>query len=272
MKQLHQPKYLNDGFGRDTYISSNNGGFSTFYNPAMISKKVQYESPRYKFHQNLASFHPINKYSLDGNGRDYYIYNDILEQHDRNGGFLKLQNILRSSMNSTSRPIKISKNFSPSRFERKLLSRIFYGNSPGVKDRHMSPKVKFGKKKEKNEDEVVNEEIKEENEGIDEGTKYKSHKTLMAVQTEGNEIFDKFSRRNLGRSVEIKKERNNELFNTGDNYKAEDEIEGFFSRRRRFKPTEPREESPDEIADKAKIIFNYHGRYKNKLKLKEPWY
>lgn len=280
MKPLHQPRYLNDGFGRDTYISANNGGFSTFYNPAMISKKIQYETPRYKFHQNLAVYHPINKYCLDGNGRDYYIYNDILEQHDRNDGFVKLPNILRGSMNSTSRPIKISGRISPSRFERKLLSRIFYGNSPGVKERHMSPKVKFAKKKERCETEVFNEDIKEENEENKEDSNIKSHRVLMGVQTEGNENEDRygFSRRNLGRSVEIKKRVNPKAFHTsievrddGEDNKAEDEIRGYFSRRRRFKPSEPREESPDEIADKAKIIFNYHSRYKNKLKLKDPW-
>ena len=54
--------------------------------------------------------------------------------------------------------MKISKNLSPSKFEKKLLNRIFYGKCPGLNDRLMSPKVKF----------LKIEDIKKSNEGNDE--------------------------------------------------------------------------------------------------------
>ena len=68
-----------------------------------------------------------------------------IEENEKHKGNLKLNNILRSYDNSN-HPYKISKNISPSKFEKKLINRIFYGKCPGLNDRFMSPKVKFLKK------------------------------------------------------------------------------------------------------------------------------
>ena len=72
------PLYFNDGFGRDTYISSNNGGFST-YNSAFTNKAIHYDRPKFRVHKDFSIQRPINKYFTDGGGRDFYIYKDILE-------------------------------------------------------------------------------------------------------------------------------------------------------------------------------------------------
>ncbi len=141
---LHHPKipiYQNIGDGRDTYISFYNGGFGT-YKLSDTYLKERVESPKHYYYQNLALCKPTKRYFTDGGGRDLYVYNSLLDENDKCKGNVRLNNILRSYDN-TNCPMKTSKNISPSKFEKKLLDRIFYGNSPGIKDRLMSPKVKF---------------------------------------------------------------------------------------------------------------------------------
>ena len=137
------PLYFNDGFGRDTYISSNNGGFST-YNSAFTNKTIHYDRPKFRVHKDFSIQRPINKYVTDGGGRDFYIYKDILNQHNRLGGERVLPNILRSSYEPP--PIRLTRYCTPSKFEKKLINRIFYGKCPGMKERQLSPKVKFRSK------------------------------------------------------------------------------------------------------------------------------
>ena len=141
---LHHPKipiYQNIGDGRDTYISFYNGGFGA-YKLSDTYLKERVESPKHYYYQNLALCKPTKRYFTDGGGRDLYVYNSLLDENDKCKGNVRLNNILRSYDNSNC-PMKTSKNLSPSKFEKKLLDRIFYGNSPGIKDRLMSPKVKF---------------------------------------------------------------------------------------------------------------------------------
>lgn len=138
------PVYKNDGIGRDTYISFYNGGFGC-YKLTDTYAKEKIESPKHLYHQNLALCKPTKKYFTDGNGRDTYVYNGMLEEHDKCQGNLRLPNILRS-YNTLQYPMKTSGCLSPSKFEKKLINRIFYGKSADVKDRQMSPKVRFVKK------------------------------------------------------------------------------------------------------------------------------
>lgn len=146
------PVYKNSGDGRDTYISFYNGGFGR-YQLSDTYLKERTDSPKHIYHQNLSLCKPTKRYFTDGGGRDTYVYNSLLDENDKCKGNLRLNNILRS-YDPINYPIRNSRNISPSRFEKKLIDRIFYGNCPGVKDRQMSPKVKFLKKKDllKNED------------------------------------------------------------------------------------------------------------------------
>ena len=136
--------YRNDGAGRDTYISFYNGGFGS-YKLSDISPKERTESPKHYYHQNLALSKPAKRYFTDGGGRDLYVYNSLRDENDKCKGNLRLNNILRSYDNSK-QYVRTSKNVSPSKFEKKLIDRIFYGKCPGLNDRLMSPKVKFLKK------------------------------------------------------------------------------------------------------------------------------
>ena len=136
--------YRNDGQGRDTYISFYNGGFGK-YKLRDMYKHEQTESPRHYYHQNLALCKPTKRYFCNGGGRDSYVYISLLEENEKHKGNLRLDNILRSYDNKD-HPMKTSKNISPSKFEKRLINRIFYGKCPGLDERFMSPKVKFTKR------------------------------------------------------------------------------------------------------------------------------
>ena len=140
------PNYQNDGAGRDTYISFYNGGFGT-YKLTDTYLREQTDSPKHYYHPNLALCKPTKRYFCNGGGRDSYVYISLLEENEKNKGNLRLNNILRSYDNIQC-PMKTSKNISPSKFEKRLINRIFYGKCPGLNDRFMSPKVKFMKKEE----------------------------------------------------------------------------------------------------------------------------
>ena len=161
------PNYRNDGAGRDTYISFYNGGFGR-YQLSDTYFKEKTDSPKHIYHQDLALCKPIKRYYTDGGGRDLYVYNSLLDENDKCKGNVRLNNILRSYDN-IQYPIKTTKNLSPSKFEKTLINRIFYGKCPGLKDRLMSPKVKFIKKEdlkksyEENEDDEKKEEPSLEN-------------------------------------------------------------------------------------------------------------
>ena len=159
------PTYQNDGCGRDTYISFYNGGFGK-YKLSDMYKHEQTESPRHYYHQNLALCKPTKRYFCNGGGRDSYVYISLLEENEKHKGNLRLDNILRSYDNKD-HPMKTSKNISPSKFEKRLINRIFYGKCPGLDERFMSPKVKFTKreesqKKEEDEKNLDNVETKED--------------------------------------------------------------------------------------------------------------
>ena len=129
-------------------------------------KHEQTESPRHYYHQNLALCKPTKRYFCNGGGRDSYVYISLLEENEKHKGNLRLDNILRSYDNKN-HPMKTSKNISPSKFEKRLINRIFYGKCPGLDERFMSPKVKFTKreespKKEEDEKNLDNVETKED--------------------------------------------------------------------------------------------------------------
>ena len=158
--------YRNDGGGRDTYISFYNGGFGK-YQISDTYLKEKTDSPKHVYHQNLSLCKPTKRYFTDGGGRDLYVYNGLKDENDKCKGNVRLNNILRSYDN-TQYPIRTSKNFSPSKFEKKLINRIFYGKCPGLDDRLMSPKVKFltkediKKEREKNDEDEKNNELSPE--------------------------------------------------------------------------------------------------------------
>ena len=137
------PKYLNDGKGRDTYISFFNGGFSN-YPYSKSYKKDFYEIAHKNYHADLYMRRPIIKYNMDGNGRDYFIHQNILSEHCKLKDSSDFPHMLRNGRDFA--PIRINKSFGRTKFEKNLINRIFYGKCPGLNDRLMMPKVKFNRK------------------------------------------------------------------------------------------------------------------------------
>ena len=87
--------YQNDGSGRDSYISSNNGGFYREYR-IINSKPLHQKITRNKRLYNPICFKPIKKYFSDGKGRDVFIYS----QNSRNlpmARSVDLKDIVRSN-------------------------------------------------------------------------------------------------------------------------------------------------------------------------------
>lgn len=228
---LHHPKipiYQNIGDGRDTYISFYNGGFGT-YKLSDTYLKERVESPKHYYYQNLALCKPTKRYFTDGGGRDLYVYNSLLDENDKCKGNVRLNNILRSYDN-TNCPMKTSKNISPSKFEKKLLDRIFYGNSPGIKDRLMSPKVKFLTKEDIRKRMAENENPENVE---DEKSAISIDKKDKICETEGNQN-ERYKKKNYNISVydsnantmnnTARMELNNSLYNlkkTPRKYKVE---------------------------------------------------
>ena len=93
---------------------------------------------------------------MSGEGRDFFIYKGIQTEHDRISDNDSFEKSLRKGDSpveyfmSTKRP--------RNKFEKKLINRIFYGKCPGLKDRQMSPKVKFKKDIEKEKEEKEKDE------------------------------------------------------------------------------------------------------------------
>ena len=137
------PLYKNDGKGRDTYISFSNGGFSNY--PYSNSYKRDFYQINYKRnHPDLYMRRPIGKYTADGNGRDFFIHQNILSEHSKLTDFSDFPNMLRNETGMNE--FRIYRCNTRSKFEKNLINRIFYGKCPGIKDRLMKPKVKFNQK------------------------------------------------------------------------------------------------------------------------------
>ena len=178
--------YRNDGFGRDTYISINNGGFNE-YGYSRSYKKDYFPLPNNRNFPDLYKRRPIDKYVPDGGGRDYFIFKDIQGEHNKMTDLVGFQSTLRKSSN-LKEPFNFKLNKNPSsKFERRLINRIFYGKCPGMKDRQLSPKVKFKKdiekekEKEKEENKInENDSLKQE---FDKDDDLKKMNTLSPCRT-----------------------------------------------------------------------------------------
>ena len=149
------PIYINNGHGRDTYISFYNGGFSN-YKYSRSYKKDSYNIPIHRNHPDLFKRRPIDKYQISGEGRDFFIYKGIQTEHDRILENTSFEKTLRRGDS----PVEffMSTKMPRNKFEKKLINRIFYGKCPGLKDRQMSPKVKFKKDIEKEKEEKEKDE------------------------------------------------------------------------------------------------------------------
>ena len=166
-------RYTNDGQGRDTYITYSVIKNSNYFPPVPSSPKQHVN----KSH-DLSLRKPIKRYFVNGKGRDLYIQQTIFDNTNNYSGDVSIENCLRN--NTEINEVPVQKGYS--KFEKKLIDRIFYGKCIGLNTRYMSPKVVFAKRKSDEEkslnDNLENDEIKEnsENEGDDNEDKDKEKK------------------------------------------------------------------------------------------------
>ena len=138
--------YINDGCGRDTYISFFNGGFHQ-YPYSNSYKKDYFEDSTKKYPPDLFKRRPIIKYDMDGKGRDFFIYQNILSEHDKIKGFTDFPNMLRTNLDLP--PLNLCKSTNVNRFEKQLIKRIYY-------DRYKNKNLKLTEEDKKENDFSLN--------------------------------------------------------------------------------------------------------------------
>ena len=239
------PVYQNTGDGRDTYISFFNGGFGR-YKLSDTYAKERIDSPRRIYQPDLSLCKPTSKYFTDGNGRDTYVYSGMLAEHDKCKGNLQLSNILRSYY--TMDAPRTSQSMTPSKFEKKLINRIFYGKCPGMKDRQLSPKVKF----------LTKEDIKR---------KHSEDENNVSVHNEGEEVnSDNNTVNNENKSTKNSKQLGDNLYKnicTTESNKVDEDLQKYTKERKFFykKKQEPLPETED-LMNSVRKIFLYHNKAK----------
>ena len=92
------PRYEPDGFGRDYYIKYTNGGY--WENQFILTKKKDYERPRYKNFHSLYHLAAPVKYFDTGSGRENYILHYNGFSHDQRPLYsYELKDFLRNDRN-----------------------------------------------------------------------------------------------------------------------------------------------------------------------------
>jgi hypothetical protein len=237
--------YHNDGRGRDTYISMDNGGF--WKRPAFVLKEEPSNKHVTKL-PDLSSYKPLNRYYQDGQGRDFYIAKAINKDWVNTSAVIS-SNLFRDNNNViNSNPLRLKKK-GYSKFEKRLLDRIFYGKTEGLNERYMSPKVKFGVKRKKPEYDCFGNLLN----GEDEEEEYENLKTAP------NKINED-EKKEEGENEEEKNKEEDEEEKYEDNWKYKYTHYDDF----------PQE---DVMLKKVRNCFNFEDKdYKRQnLKRKYPW-
>jgi hypothetical protein len=237
--------YHNDGKGRDTYISMDNGAF--WKRPVFMPKEESTNRHITKL-PDLSSYKPLNRYYQDGQGRDFYIAKAINKDWVNTSAVIS-SNLFRDNNNViNSNPLRLKKK-GYSKFEKRLLDRIFYGKTEGLNERYMSPKVKFGVKRKKPEYDCFGNLLN----GEDEEEEYENLKTAP------NKINED-EKKEEGENEEEKNKEEDEEEKYEDNWKYKYTHYDDF----------PQE---DVMLKKVRNCFNFEDKdYKRQnLKRKYPW-
>lgn len=125
------PLYQSDGFGRDYYIKYTNGGY--WENQFNLTKKPDYERPRYRNFHSLYHMAAPFKYWGDGSGRENYILKCNGFHHDQKPlCSYQLTDFLRNSKAPRNLNKKVYLSVSENRYyqklrnlEKKLVKRLY---------------------------------------------------------------------------------------------------------------------------------------------------
>ena len=252
---LKIPIYINNGTGRDTYISFYNGGLG-HYKYSRSYKKDYFQIPIYKYHPDLYKRRPIDRYQISGEGREYFIYKGIQSEHDKITDNTSFERTLRKD--DSPREYQLSYKRPRNKFERRLVNRIFYGRCPGMKDRQMSPKVKFKKDIEREKQKELEESSNNKNFMTITNSEATYENNESGLKTERNRIINHLSLGNTFMNANRGNEDGN-LYNT------------LTSRSR--KKTITRNNNPntiqsDDLISSVRKIFLFNSKYKIKNEAK----
>lgn len=236
------PTYINDGKGRDTYISFYNGGFGS-YPFSKSYTKDSYEISHKRKRPDLFMRRPIVKYNMDGIGRDYFIHQNILSEHCKLKEFSDFPNSLRNGLET--KLIRLNKSNYRNKFEKKLINRIFYGKCPGVKDRQMSPKVKFLKK---------NDLIKSKDTSFDN----ESEKSLSFLETRNGKNLDLEDKKDNIHDISSHNDNENNVNNTQSKTGIEFN-KNLYQLKKNPRKYRSEVEQNDNLVDSVKKIFLYNN-------------
>ena len=159
--------YVPDGLGRDRYIGYNNGGFWKT-NEYSISRKSEYEYPKYSNFHTLFHMAAPFKYYSDGSGRDSYILRGTGLSHDEKPlASYKLTDFLRTS----SGPLRVKGPLALSQAEIKFNKRLKHLENGMIKRLYSEPLNKILEKKKITEEKMKDDGIVDvnfrENENFD---------------------------------------------------------------------------------------------------------
>ena len=151
--------YVPDGLGRDRYIGYNNGGFWKT-NEYSISRKADYEYPRYSNFHTLFHMAAPFKYYSDGAGRDSYILRGTGLSHDEKPlASYKLTDFLRTSNG----PFKHKGPFALSQAEIRFNKRLKSLENRMIKRLYSQPLKKILDKKKVTEEKMKDDGVKDVN-------------------------------------------------------------------------------------------------------------
>ena len=208
-RSTSHPHYINDGHGRDTYISFFNGGFSR-YPYSNSYKKDCYEVYHKRYHADLFKRRPIIKYAQDGSGRDFFIYQNILSEHDKIQDSTDFANMLRSKRDYV--PYKFYKSHNISKFEKNLINRVYYSRSPKNKLANSQEKIK---EDEKENDVSVQKE--EDNSNVYKNVENKRYQTIPSPKENNYDSKDEGSFKDSKNAEGFKDSKNEGSFKDSKN-------------------------------------------------------
>lgn len=197
------PLYESDGFGRDYYIKYTNGGY--WENQFFLTKKPDYERPRYNnFHSLYHLASPVN-YWGDGSGRENYILKCNGFHHDQKPlCSYQLTDFLRNNKNIKGVPDNLRKKVYFSVSEAKYNQKLKNLEKKLVKRLYTEP---MQKRKKRNEINDENNQGPYNNNIRDNIINKNNYTTIQVNKNEGQK----------NEEINIKSEPNNRIEN--DNFK-----------------------------------------------------
>ena len=266
------PLYQSDGFGRDYYIKYTNAGY--WEDQFILTKKPDYERPRYKNFHTLYHLAAPVKYFGDGSGRENYILKCNGFHHDQKPlCSYELTDFLRNGKNINGVPFNLRKkvylSVSESKYykklknlEKKLVKRLYTEPMKLRKQKYQiiaednkdegnnNKKLPIYAKTCSNNDYIINEDKKDEE---------KNNKETLKIRNDISLDATKWNHKGRNKA-------SNQWYNTIENKSYDNTYYGNFDHQKAIKNGTLNYISPK---NNLKYIDN-RGKYCRNIKFKQP--